>query len=75
MNEKKLQELLAEVLNGLTDEQKEQAVACKDENELIALLGKMGAEVPDELLDAVSGGFFLSPDSGSSSRGIRIRER
>ncbi len=48
--------LFAELLEGLTDEQKEKAKACRDGKELIALLGEMGVALPDEALDAVAGG-------------------
>ena len=57
MENEKLSEQMTKVLNGLTDEQKEKAKACKDMNELTALLGQMGVELPDELLDAVAGGY------------------
>ena len=58
MNENgNLNERMAEILNGLTDEQKEKAKACKTPKELIALLGEMGVAQPDELLEAISGGW------------------
>ena len=49
-------EQLAELMNGLTDEQKEKVKDCKDAGELVDALGKMGISLPDGLLDAVSGG-------------------
>ena len=55
MDEKK-NGLFAELLKGLTDEQKEKVKACRDGKELIALLGEMGVVLPDEALDAVAGG-------------------
>ena len=55
MDEKKKREF-AELLNGLTDEQKEKAKACRDGKELIALLDEMGVALPEEALDAVAGG-------------------
>ncbi len=58
MENEKLSEQMIKVLNSLTDEQKEKAKACKDMNELTALLGQMGVELPDELLDAVAGGYI-----------------
>ena len=54
MEEKK--KLFAELLKGLTDEQKEKVKACKDGKELTTLLGEMGFALPDEALDAVAGG-------------------
>ena len=49
-----------EIWNGLyenlTDEQKEKAKACKTVDELMALAGEWGIELPDEALEAVAGG-------------------
>ncbi len=56
MENKNLSEQMAEILNSLTDEQKEKVKACKDVSELTALLGEMGIALPDELLDAAAGG-------------------
>ena len=58
MEEKKIKELLAGVLAGLTDEQKEKAASCKDTKELIALLGEMNVSLPDELLEEAAGGYI-----------------
>ena len=54
-----MKELLKNLMNSLTDEQKEKAKTCKDLNELTACLGEMGVSLPDELLDAVAGGIIL----------------
>ena len=54
----KLQEALKGIWVSLTDEQKEKAKACKTPDELTLLAGKEGIELPDELLDAVAGGFI-----------------
>ena len=54
-----LQEALKGIWDSLTDEQKEKAKACKTPDELAALAGKEGIELPDELLDAVAGGFVF----------------
>ncbi len=54
----KLEETLKGLWDSMTDEQKEKAKACKDVDELIAFAGKEGIELPDEMLDAVSGGFI-----------------
>ena len=60
MNENKNASELNKALEGLwdslTDEQKEKAKACKSMDELTALAGQMGVEMPDELLDSVAGG-------------------
>ncbi len=59
MEENKFDELLAGVLGTLTDEQKEQAKACESVDQLMKLLGELGVELPDELMDEVGGGFNL----------------
>ncbi len=52
----KLQEALTGIWNSLTDEQKEKAKQCKTMEELAAIAGREGIELPDEILDAVAGG-------------------
>lgn len=52
----KLQETLKGIWDSLTDEQREKAKACKTPDELMALAGREGMELPDEALDMVSGG-------------------
>ena len=59
MDENKTTELnraLKGMWDSLTDEQKEKANACESMDELTALAGREGIELPDEALDAVSGG-------------------
>ncbi len=56
-NANDLNEALAGMWDSLTEEQKEKAKACKSMDELTALAGSMGVELPDELLDSVAGGF------------------
>ena len=58
MNEK-LESALKGIFDSLTEEQKEQAKACANMDELTALLGKLGVELPDELLEDGGGGFDL----------------
>ncbi len=53
---KDLKERMIGILQYLTDEQKEKMKACKSPDQIIALLSKMGVELPDELLDTVAGG-------------------
>ena len=72
MEEKKLKELLAEVLNGLTDEQKEQLTACTTVQEYLELAGKLGVSLPDELLDAAAGGTLW--ESVLLEQGIDVRD-
>ena len=64
MDEKKINELLEGVMAGLTDEQKAKASACKDTKELLDLLGDLGVELPDELLDSAAGGFMIDGNDG-----------
>ena len=62
MDENKKSELnpaLTEIWDSLTDEQKEKAKTCKTTDELMLLAGKEGIELPDEVLDQVSGGFIM----------------
>ncbi len=47
---------LKELWSGLTDEQKEKVKECKSMDELTELAGKLGVELPDEMLEAVAGG-------------------
>ena len=58
MENEKLNEMLAGIWDSLTDEQKEKAKACKTTDELIKLAGEEGIELPDEVLDAVAGGYI-----------------
>lgn len=68
--EKNINEMLKEVLSGLTDEQKAKAAECKDEGALCELLGKMGVALPDELLDGAAGGFvWQNPGLGGGASG------
>lgn len=53
---KDLNELKKRVAANLTDEQKEQLKACKSKEDALAVLAKAGCELPDEMLEAVSGG-------------------
>ena len=54
--EEKMKEMIRGIYEKMTDEQKEKARACKTMDELMKLAGEWGLELPDELLDAVSGG-------------------
>ena len=51
MENKNLNEQMARILNGLNDEQKEKAMACKTLDELMSLLSELRIAIPDELLD------------------------
>jgi hypothetical protein len=66
MDENKRANELNEALKGmwdsLTDEQKEKAKQCQSMDELMQLAGKLGVELPDEILDSVAGGVNLAVD-------------
>ena len=53
-----MNDTLKELWDSLTDEQKEKAQACKTSDELLKLAGEEGIELPDEVLDAVAGGYI-----------------
>ncbi len=59
MDNEKLNELLVNVWDSLTDEQKEKAKECKTADELLKLAGEEGIELPDELLDTAAGGALV----------------
>ncbi len=61
-----LNKALEGMWDSLTDEQKEQAKACETLDELMALAGREGIELPDELLEEVAGG--KTPTSAWSLR-------
>ena len=50
------------IWDSLTEEQKEKAKECKTMDELIAFAGREGIELPDEMLDSVSGGYIIKGD-------------
>ena len=62
MQKEKLAELISGIYDSLTDEQKEKVKACHTAEELIALAGKEGIELPDEALNAVAGGGCINRD-------------
>ncbi|MBE7008751.1 MAG: hypothetical protein E7422_06405 [Ruminococcaceae bacterium] len=57
--DEKMNAALKGIWGSLTDEQKEKAKACKTLDELAKLAGKEGVELPDEVLDAVAGGYIF----------------
>ena len=54
--DEKMKEALKGIYENLTDEQKEQAKACKSADEFMKLAGEWGIELPDELTDLIAGG-------------------
>ena len=56
-------EQMTDILNGLTDEQKEKVKSCKDVNEPDKRNGELGTAMPDELMESVAGGLKASAQS------------
>ena len=56
MDEKK-KEFIIGIYENMTEEQKEKAKACKTMGEFMELAEKEGIELPDEMVDAVAGGY------------------
>ncbi len=61
-NASKLNETLKGLWDSLTEEQKEKAKACKTMDELTALAGSMGVELPDEMRLIENAGMLLNDD-------------
>ncbi len=57
MENEKVQEIAQKILDQIPDEQKEKALECETLEDLVNLAGETGAELPDELMDEVGGGF------------------
>ena len=55
--DEKMREAFKNFYTNLTDEQKEKVRAFKTPGEIVKQAGEWGVEVPDELLDAVAGGW------------------
>ena len=53
---------LESIYEGLTDEQKERARACKTPEDMLALVKETGIVLTDEEVEAVSGGGMWSND-------------
>ncbi len=53
-----LQDTLAGIWDSLTEAQKEKAKACESPAQLMKLAAEEGVELPDEMLDAVAGGYL-----------------
>ena len=69
---KKITELLKSVSGSLSAEQAEKAKACKTVDELMNFFADEGIDLPDEMLDAASGGahlFSTNPASKTSTLG------
>ncbi len=70
-----LNEALKGLWGSLTDEQKEKAKECKNMDELAALAGKLGVELPDELLNSVAGGVVVERGGGVGGYVVYENER
>ena len=76
MENEKLNEMIDELWDSLTDEQKAKAKECKTVEELVELAGREMIELPDELLEAVSAAGPLSEnyiDYGKICRKKKIK--
>ena len=65
MDENKMTELnkaIENIWDSLTDEQRVAAKNCKSMDELAALAGEAGIELPEEILSAVAGGTMFRKD-------------
>ena len=69
MEEKKLSEVLKDIFDSLTGEQKQKMLACQTPEELTELLNGLGVALPDEALDMVAGG-----DGCSEASKRRVKE-
>ena len=70
---KNVTEILKEIYDSLTDEQKEKAKKCKTMDEFVKLASEEGIELPDEALDAVAGGVsFGEEEKRCSECGRRL---
>ncbi len=56
MENENLHEQMMRILNGLNDEQTEKAKNCKTLDDFLAFAKKEGIELPDEILNDISGG-------------------
>ena len=65
----KLSEALLGVYDSLTDEQKAKVKACKSAEEVMQLAADESIELPDEVLDAVSGGYLFRTQRGKTATG------
>lgn len=70
----KVAEALKGMWDSLTDEQREKAKRCETPDELAAFAGKTGIELPDEVLDAVAGGFVFRNSETKSWEIIRDKD-
>ena len=57
--DEKMKETLKAIVEKLNDEQKEKAKNCKTVKEFLEFAGNEGIELPDDLLNAVSGGILI----------------
>ncbi len=57
-------EAIKKFWTSLSGEQRERAKSCKSIDELMSFAGEEGVELPDELLDAVAGGYVYNTENG-----------
>jgi len=56
MENENLEKVIKNIYDSLTDEQKEKAKACNTVDDFTKFAAQEGIELPDELLESVSGG-------------------
>ncbi len=64
MEEQKMNAYFQKIAESLTDEQKEKVKACKTVDEMMKFFGSEKIELPDEMLDSVSGGYIHLGNDG-----------
>ena len=58
MDDQKMKEAMKNIIDKLSAEQREKAMACENLDEFMKLAGEWGLELPDEIVEAVSGGYI-----------------
>ena len=56
MDDQKMKEAMKDIIDKLSDGQKEKAMACENMDEFMKLADEWGLELPDELVTGVAGG-------------------
>ena len=54
-----MQDRLKNLYDSLTDEQKEKVKACTSAEEIVKFAGEEGLELPDDVLEEISGGHLF----------------
>ncbi len=67
-------EMLKNMFDSMTDEQRDKALECKSPDEFFKFAAKERIPLPDDLLDAVNGGYvvYLDPEDGYLTQGWTV---